>query len=243
MKAYVFVDAENHFVRSIAVAKEIVGSSKAAHAIALATPKVPGITGFPNDIEGRRYGWDKELQLFWDCQLLSRGGILTPLGAYVSRAIYACSCTGNDDKVHQMRVRLRKYKFEPIVIREPKDLRRRRNSSLERHKLIEKPKGCDIAIATRMVADAAADLYDCCLLFTSDADFLPAIEAVRNMGKIVWVFGYESALQKRSPYLYVPDNFIDLRHRLQETWRNNLDRTTQMLKELGEPGPFNEPGA
>ncbi len=65
---------------------------------------------------------------------------------------------------------------------------------------MEKPKGCDIALATRMVADAAAGLYDCCLLFTSDADFLPAIEAVRGMGKIVWVFGLASALPDLSPY-------------------------------------------
>ena len=63
-----------------------------------------------------------------------------------------------------------------------------------------------------MVADAAADLYDACCLFTSDIDFLPAVKAGRHMGKHVWVYGYKDVLKDgdRSPYLHVPDLFVDL---------------------------------
>ena len=242
MKAYLFVDAENHFLRSVVVAEEIIGSLKAAQAMALAKTRIRDITGFPNDIKDERFGWDPELQLFWDCELLSRSGLLS-LGVSVSRAIYACSCTGDDNKAHQMSVRLRECEFEPIVIRELKNLRRQREATRANHKLIEKPKGCDIAIATRMVADAAANLYEYCCLFTSDADFVPAIEAVRRMGKIVWVFGYTSALPSRSPYLYVPDKFVDLRRHLKSAWHSKRVPITKALESLGETGPFNKPGA
>jgi uncharacterized LabA/DUF88 family protein len=243
MKTYLFIDAENHFLRATAVAEEIIGSPKAARAMSEAKTRVHTIRGFPNHINGERFGWNPELQLFWDCALLSRGGLLTDLGAYVSRAIYACSCTGDDDKAHEMRVQLRNYGFEPIVVREPKNLRQQREATREQHGLIEKPKGCDIAIATRMVADAAADLYECCFVFTSDPDFLPAIEALRQMGKIVWVFGFASALPARSPYLYVPDRFVDLRSHLKSAWHSNYNQIKEALKSLGESEPFYEPTA
>src|SRR6267378_5202529 len=102
MKAYLFIDAENHFLRSTAAAQEVVGSPMAAEALSLAKTRVPGIQGFPDQMKGERFGWDPELQLFWDCEVLSRGGILTPLPAYVARAYYACACTGDDEKEHGM---------------------------------------------------------------------------------------------------------------------------------------------
>lgn len=231
MRTYVFVDAENHFLRSIAVMKRL-GGEHAAKALSLAQLLVPGITGFPRAIESHRFGWNPELQLFWDCHLLSAGGALGQLVARVDRAVYACSCAGDESKAHEMRVKLRSYEFEPIVVTERKNLRKRRESSRERHGLIEKPKGCDIALVTRMVADAAADLYDTCLLFTSDADFLPAIEAVRRMGKVVCVFGYGSALPKQSPYLYMPDRFVDLEPYLEGVWRNEQAPIRRVLTSL-----------
>lgn len=241
MKIYLFIDAENHFLRSTATAEEIIGSPKAARALSEVKMRVPGIRGFPDSINGERFGWNPELQLFWDCDLLSGGGLLTGLGAYIARAIYTFSCTGDDDKAHEMRVQIRNYGFEPIVVREPKNLLQQRETTREQHGLIEKPKGCDIAIATRMVADAAADLYECCFLFTSDADFLPAIEAVRRMGKVVWVFGYASVLPVRSPYLYIPDRFIDLRSHLKSALQSKHGQIKEVLKEMGESGPFKEP--
>jgi uncharacterized LabA/DUF88 family protein len=131
--------------------------------------------------------------------------------------------------------------FEPIVIDEPKQLRSQREASREKLALIEKPKGCDIAIATRMVADAAAGLYDACFLFTSDADFLPAVEAVRRMGKVVGVFGVESALGKNSAYLHVPDFFFDLEDHLRHVWHNGYGQIKRTLESMGETGPLNEP--
>jgi uncharacterized LabA/DUF88 family protein len=241
MKAYLFVDAENHFLRATAVAAEIIGSPKAAPAMARAKTRVDGIIGFPEHIDNERFGWNPELQLFWDCEVLSARRLMTELGASVARAIYACSCTGDDDKAHEMRVQLRNYGFEPIVVREPKNLRQQREATRKQYGLIEKPKGCDIAIATRMVADAAAELYECCFLFTSDADFLPDIEAVRRMGKIVWVFGFASVLSERSPYLYVPDRFVDLSCHLRTAWHNHHNEIKAALESLGESGPFKTP--
>ena len=240
MRAYLFVDGENHFIRSQAAAEDVIGSPKAAEAFALAQIDVGSSTRFPAKAGGSsRFLWRPDLQLFWD-----RTSLATAFGyelsqVRLSRAVYSCAFTGEDSKIHQARVGLRQHDFEPIVIHEPKDQKASRDASRRQHGLIEKAKGCDIAIAVRMVADAAADLYDCCYLFTSDADFLPAVEAVRRMGKIVVVFGYGDGVAKSSPYFYVPDRFVNLSLHLRKAWRNGRAAITKALNSLGESGPFN----
>jgi hypothetical protein len=241
MKAYLFVDAENHFLRSSAAAEKTIGSPKAAQALSIPSMVIPGIWGFPEHMNGKRFGWDARLQLFWDCDLLSPEGLLNSLRLSIARAVYACSCMGDEDKAHDMRVQLRHYGFEPVVVRESKSLRTKRDAARENDGLIEKPKGCDIPLATRMVADAAANLYDVCLLFTSDGDFLPSVEAVRRMGKIVWVFGYADVLPTRSPYLNLPDRFVDLGAYLKHVWTDHRHVIEQALESLGETGLVNDP--
>lgn len=226
-----FIDAENHIVRSESAAEKLIGSPVAAKAISAAVKTNPRIVGYPKASNQSRVVWAPEIQLFWDYHLLSSGGMLSAsdLQVRISRAIYACSVTGDNDHLHQAQVRIRECGFEPIVVRESKDLRTRRANALKELRLLEKPKGCDIAIATRMVADAAANLFDCCFLFTTDVDFLPAVEAVRRMGKVVWVFGYKDGLSSRSPYLHVPDRFVDLGRYLENLWANHEEEIAQEL--------------
>jgi hypothetical protein len=60
MRAYVFVDAENHFLRSEAAAEDIVGSSRAAEAFSIGARTVSGITcqRRPGIEPVWRGGWD-----------------------------------------------------------------------------------------------------------------------------------------------------------------------------------------
>src|SRR5947209_2292626 len=104
----------------------------------------------------------------------------------------------------------RENEFEPQVIQEPKALRDQRANLRSQHQLIEKAKRVDIGMTVRVLEDAYLNAYRGCLLFTSDVDFLPVIEAVRRIGKLVFVAGYREGLAERSPLEYVPDRFIDL---------------------------------
>ncbi len=45
--------------------------------------------------------------------------------------------------------------------------------------------------------------YDACVLATSDIDFLPAIDAVRQMGKNVYVIAFEEGITKDSKFFYM----------------------------------------
>jgi hypothetical protein len=61
-----------------------------------------------------------------------------------------------------------------------------------------------------MLEDAYHDNYDWCVLATSDIDYLPAIRAVRRMGKQVFVMGDKEAIGENSPFLYLPERFFDI---------------------------------
>lgn len=69
------------------------------------------------------------------------------------------------------------------VRREPRVRRRKRNG--QGYYWTEK------RVDTRLVADmiqlAAVDAYDCAVLFSGDQDLVPAVEAVQELGKQVWL--------------------------------------------------------
>jgi uncharacterized LabA/DUF88 family protein len=217
-----YVDGENHFFRAKEAAGEIVGSSKAPEAIGKVAKGSP-----------YEFVFDLKLQLFWSWSFIPC------LRAHLLRAVYVCSYTGNEETAHEARVAFRQRGFDPILIHEVKQLKDQRDNLRRTSRLIDKPKGCDIALTTRMVEDAALNLYDRCFLFTSDADFVPAIEAVRRMGKSVWVFGFKSCLGDRSPYLHVPDEFVDLSRQLATVYKELASEIHTELLSLGEDGPFN----
>lgn len=55
-------------------------------------------------------------------------------------------------------------------------------------------KATDVAIASRMVADALNDHYDVAVLISGDGDFIPAVEMVQDCGKRVEVAAFSHCL-------------------------------------------------
>lgn len=55
-------------------------------------------------------------------------------------------------------------------------------------------KGEDILLASELVRDAALNRFDCCVLLTGDADFVPAVSIVQDLGKPVVVAAFHGSL-------------------------------------------------
>ncbi len=182
---------------------------------------------------------DPLAHVFWDVEWVHRISYVIP-NMHIGRAVHVGSFAGDLKGINDVAVKVRQYGFEPTIVLELKDRQKQRAQLLYESQIMDKPKGCDIALATRMISDAAADLFDFCALFTSDADFLPAVEAVRSMGKSVFVFGYRRCLMKQSKYLYVPDGFFDLEEHLRSAWRENYNAIVSELRNMGLPEPFPE---
>ena len=57
-------------------------------------------------------------------------------------------------------------------------------------------KGVDVAMACEMVRQAYNDSYDVAIVISGDNDFVPAIEIIKNVGKIVEVASFEASFGK-----------------------------------------------
>jgi NYN domain len=97
------------------------------------------------------------------------------------RSHYYASSTGDEPKLASIREALWKLGFHPEVFK--------RDSGTKRSK------GVDIALAKDFLCNAFNDNYDVAVLFAGDGDYVPMVEEVKRMGKVVYVAAfYESGL-------------------------------------------------
>jgi uncharacterized LabA/DUF88 family protein len=211
----IYVDGESHFLRTEACFKDVAGG----HA------QLEDVTPDQNFGEAHlyprgpvRFRLERRAMFFWDATFPRFMGYHFHDNR-IGRAVYFTSSVGGDEELHEVRTSIRKHGFEPLVIREHKKLADQRTNLRKSEGVIERAKGVDISIAVRMLEDAYANTFDDCLLFTSDVDYMPAIRAVRRMGKQVVVLGYEEGLGKNSALEFEPDAFYDLGDIVRQEYR------------------------
>jgi uncharacterized LabA/DUF88 family protein len=235
-RSYVYVDGENHFIRTATAAKKLFGSDGALAAVAQFAEVWAESHPQPYMQDFNRFSYAPDIQFVWDYCCLSSGpgySYSYPHNSLI-RCVYFTTCVGDSQSLHAARVKIRNYGFEPHVIEERKVQKNRRVQSLDGG-LIEKPKAVDIALAARMISDAGNNLFEKCHLFSSDGDFIPVVEAVRRTGKIVWVHGYADVLPKESPLMFVPDAFVDLGESLKGIAHGSGERIRKHLAAGDEP--------
>jgi uncharacterized LabA/DUF88 family protein len=192
-RLYVYVDGESHFSRTEDKARKTFGCTALEE-----LQRVKSHIGIGSVITTR-----SDCKFFWDTSYFG------PASPAPQRKYYFTAFTGIDQDLIDAKSFVRAHGFDPEIIKEPKDLRTRRKNQLDDLRLIEKPKGSDIALTSKMIEDAASDNYDSAILFTSDADFIPVIRAVRRLGKYVAVYGYKENLGNEE-LAFIPDYFRDL---------------------------------
>lgn len=204
--AYLYVDGESHYIMAEKVLKKVHGERAT----------LDGVVRNPNLPASDQGFWhDRDSKFFWDNHATSAANISFQ---HVDRAMYFTAFTGRPENLHNARVTIREAGFEPQVLPELKDLSKQRANRFVTDGVVIKPKGLDIALGVRMLEDAFYGNFQVCLLFTSDIDYLPAIHAVRRMGKTVLVFGFYDAIARDSPFLFVPEKFIDLGSYMQKAY-------------------------
>ena len=174
---HVYVDGESHFIRSRQAWKKLHGLAAELDGMVHQPQSLQGYS-FLSDSKGVIV--DHRAHIFWDarCIPLSLLPFFTGMGLRLQRAIYFTSFTGPANELHSIKTKLRSMEFEPQVILEQKTLARQRENTLEQTGVIEKAKGVDIGLTVRLLEDAYRNIYEYCVLFTSDIDYLPVIEAV-----------------------------------------------------------------
>lgn len=196
MRYYIYVDGESHCVNAERSLERFFGSDYAQKSI----------VQFVGPRQHVPMNMRADCRFFWDeYHYRDAFHVISP-----ERQYYFTCFTGTPEGLFDAKVFLKKQNFDPHIIHELKDLSKARDNMLNKDAVLIKAKGVDTELAVRLLEDAYSNLFDACILYTSDADIIPAIEAVRRRGKRVFVVGHSDCLQKNSPLFYIPERFIDI---------------------------------
>jgi len=125
------------------------------------------------------------------------------------RAFYYTAVIGDDCKTLEVRESLRSLQFEPVVVKKPKS---------QKHS-----KGVDISLAKDMLVNAFHNNYDVAVLYAGDGDFVPLVEEVKRMGKVV--YGVFFSTEGLSDELRLAcDSFTDITDPFLASWRSVYQR-------------------
>ena len=109
------------------------------------------------------------------------------------RSYYYTSVVGDSVKIDETKTALWELGFHPEVFKkEKKD---------------EKAKGVDIALAKDFLGNAFRHNYDVAFLFTGDGDYVPLVEEVKRLGKIVCVVFFQE-IDGLNPDLKMVSDFM-----------------------------------
>ncbi len=203
-RTYVYVDGESHYIRSEFAWRKLHGQGASLDCL-----RHIGQT------DDKLVLVNSAAKVFWTRKKNPSAG----------RAYYFTALVGDEPALYAMKVALRDFELDPMIVRELKQLNAQRSNVLQNHGVIEKSKGVDIALAVRMLEDSL-HAFDVCHLYTSDVDFLPVIQAVRGRGRRVVVHGYKDGLSSTSPLLHECDLFSDLEVVLREQCELNQSAAT-----------------
>jgi uncharacterized LabA/DUF88 family protein len=126
-----------------------------------------------------------------------------PLESSAVRSYYYTSVTGDDKRLEQVREQLWSLDFQPEVFK----------------RTIKgvKAKGVDIALTKDMLTHAFFNHYDAAVLMAGDGDYVPLVDEVKRLGKIVCVAAFSSS--GLSPALRLSsDEFVDLEAPFKQQW-------------------------
>ncbi len=119
---YVYVDGESHFIRTEAKARQV-----------LKCTSLEEVERVPTNIGSTTFSVRSDCSFVWDSVYLGQ--------TFVSRKYYFTAFTGTDSGLHEAKEKMRSQGFDPEIIKEDKDKRKRRKAQIEELALVEKPKG------------------------------------------------------------------------------------------------------
>lgn len=126
------------------------------------------------------------------------------------RAHYYTSVVGDDVRVNSVELALRALGFQPEVFKKDKQE--------------EKAKGVDVALTKDLLSHAFRDNYDTAVLIAGDGDYVPLVEEVKRLGKVVCVtFFMGQNLGLNEKLHLASDILFDMKKYFLQRWRPVLE--------------------
>jgi uncharacterized LabA/DUF88 family protein len=129
---------------------------------------------------------------------------LPNLQQHAIRSYYYTSVVGDEDKITSIKTALWNLGFQPEVYKKKKQG--------------DKAKGVDIALTKDLLSHAYRNNYDAAVLVAGDGDYVPLVEEVKRLGKILYlVFFLNNGLNPN--LMLASDASYDLADRFIKSWR------------------------
>jgi uncharacterized LabA/DUF88 family protein len=123
------------------------------------------------------------------------------------RAHYYTSAVGDVEKLDSIKEKLWALGFHPEVFKKDKKQ--------------TKSKGVDISLAKDFICNAYMNNYDAAVLIAGDADFIPIVDEVKRLGKLVYVISFHGDKSGLSRKLQIAaDVFFRINESFLESWSN-----------------------
>jgi uncharacterized LabA/DUF88 family protein len=120
------------------------------------------------------------------------------------RAYYYTSVVGDESLLREVNESLWKLGFAPKVFKKQKE---------------RKSKGVDISLTTDMLTHAFQNHFDVAILMAGDGDYGPLVGRVKSLGKLLWVWFFQSEKDGMSPGLRLSsDVMLPLDAHFAENW-------------------------
>jgi len=134
-----------------------------------------------------------------------------------TRAYYYTSVRGDNPKIADVKENLWSLGFTPSVFSRPSGDR--------------KAKGVDIALTKDMLSHAFLANYDAAVLIAGDGDYVPLLEEVKRLGKLVYViFFTHPAAGLNDDLRLAADYFLDLTGIFFERWNRHASEARKMAE-------------
>jgi uncharacterized LabA/DUF88 family protein len=134
-----------------------------------------------------------------------------------TRAYYYTSAVGDESKLTQIKESLWGLGFHPEVFKKERQSTR--------------TKGVDIALAKDFLSNAFLNNYDAAVLLAGDADYVPMVNEVKRLGKLVYViFFHESGLGLSRNLQVASDVFFKIDDSFMQEWGTYLSSDSESMK-------------
>jgi uncharacterized LabA/DUF88 family protein len=128
---------------------------------------------------------------------------LADLQERVLRAYYYTSVVGDDEKLNEVRQALWQLGFHPEVFKKAKSS--------------HKAKGVDIALTKDLLSHAFRNNFEVAVLIAGDGDYVPLVEEVKRLGKLVYIVFFAEGGTNSSLRL-AADMFYDIGTIFKAAW-------------------------
>lgn len=130
-----------------------------------------------------------------------------------TRSHYYTSVTGDELKLNDVRKKLRELGFSPQVFKKSRD----------------KGKGVDIALSKDLLVNAFHNSYDVAVLVAGDGDYIPLVEEVKRLGKVVYLVFFKDEGLNQDLWM-AADSYFEMKQFFLDCW----NKATQADKENTE---------